>query len=56
MAKAHRGAGIREQLFQGRGTCPVCKRTGVKVLYEHEIDGNKAMLCKQCSASIKKAK
>ncbi|HHU89337.1 MAG: hypothetical protein ACOXZ2_07985 [Sphaerochaetaceae bacterium] len=55
MAKAHRGAGIREQQFRGRGDCPVCKRTGIKVLYEREIDGTKAMICKQCNATLKRA-
>ena len=39
MSKAHRGSGIRELLRSGRGTCPVCKRSGIKVLYEHEDTG-----------------
>lgn len=56
MAKAHRGAGIRDQKFHGRGSCPVCKRTAIKVLYEHEVDGTKAMVCKQCNTALKHAK
>jgi transposase-like protein len=56
MAKAHRGAGIRDQVSHGRGTCPVCKRSGIKVGYEHEVDGAKAMICKQCNATFKNAK
>ncbi|MGI6466275.1 MAG: hypothetical protein ACOXZZ_01565 [Sphaerochaetaceae bacterium] len=56
MAKAHRGAGIRDQKSGGRGTCPVCKRTAIKVLYEQEIDEAKVMVCKQCNASIRNAK
>jgi len=54
MSKAHRGSGIRDQVKHGRGVCPVCKRTGIKIGYEHEIDGQKAMLCKQCHA-VKKS-
>ncbi|MFA5514306.1 MAG: hypothetical protein WDA17_06105 [Sphaerochaetaceae bacterium] len=56
MAKAHRGAGIRDQKSSGRGTCPVCKRSAIKVLYEQEIDGSKSMVCKQCNAAIKNSK
>lgn len=56
MAKAHRGAGIRDQKSNGRGQCPVCNRTAIKVLYEVELDGSKSMVCKQCNASLKRAK
>jgi uncharacterized protein YbaR (Trm112 family) len=42
--------------MQGRGDCPVCKRTAIKVVYEAQVDGNKAMVCKQCNAKIKNAK
>ena len=52
MSKAHRGAGIRELAANGRGSCPACKRTGIKVLYEHELEGKKIMICKQCKAAI----
>ena len=52
MSKAHRGAGIRELGNQGRGTCPVCKRSGIKVLYEQEINEQKMSFCKQCKAAI----
>lgn len=52
MSKAHRGKGLRETLARGRGLCPVCKREGVKVLYEQEIDGNKVKTCKICKATI----
>ncbi len=56
MAKAHRGKGIRELPSHGRGTCPLCKRDGVKVLYEKEIDGAKTKICKICKANMAKAK
>lgn len=52
MSKAHRGKGLREILNSGRGTCPVCKREGVKVLYEQEIDGQKVKICKICKATL----
>jgi hypothetical protein len=52
MSKAHRGKGLREVPFGGRSTCPVCKREGVKVLYEQEIEGQKTKICKICKATI----
>ncbi|MCF7944058.1 MAG: hypothetical protein K9L75_00805 [Spirochaetia bacterium] len=56
MAKSHRGSGIREELNHGRGTCPICKRTGIKLFYEHEVNDKKIMVCKQCHSAIKKGK
>ncbi|HKM08807.1 MAG TPA: hypothetical protein VJ869_17750 [Sphaerochaeta sp.] len=55
MSKAHRGSGIREEFNHGRGTCPVCKRTQVKILYEAPVEGEKAKVCKSCNATIKAA-
>jgi hypothetical protein len=52
MSKAHRGKGLQEVAAGGRGTCPVCKREAVKVLYEQEIDGAKVKICKMCKATI----
>lgn len=52
MSKAHRGSGIRELKKSGRGKCPVCKRTGIKTLYEHEVGEKKINICKQCRAAI----
>jgi RNA polymerase subunit RPABC4/transcription elongation factor Spt4 len=52
MSKAHRGKGLQEVVARGRGTCPVCKRDGVKVLYEQEIEGQKLKICKNCKATI----
>ena len=52
MSKAHRGAGIRELAGNGRGTCPVCRRSGIKVLYEHEVNEKKIAICKQCKSAI----
>ncbi len=56
MSKAHRGKGIRELVAHGRGTCPVCKRNNVKVLYEKEIGGEKVKICKTCKGSIANGK
>ncbi|MDA3831911.1 MAG: hypothetical protein PF495_00785 [Spirochaetales bacterium] len=53
MAKAHRGAGIREEVRQGRGACPICKRTGIKLFYEREANEKKVTVCKQCDAALK---
>jgi hypothetical protein len=52
MSKAHRGKGLRETAARGRGICPVCKREGVKVLYEQEIEGQKVKICKTCKATL----
>ncbi len=52
MSKAHRGSGIRELVKGGRGTCPVCKRSGVKIMYENEINEKKVMVCKECNKAI----
>lgn len=56
MSKSHRGSGIRSMPSHGRGTCPRCKRTGVKVLYEHEEGEQKLMICKICRAALKNGK
>jgi len=53
MSKAHRGAGIVKEANHGRGTCPICKRTETKLLYEQTVDGNKVKVCKVCDAHIK---
>ncbi len=52
MSKAHRGKGLKEVVAHGRGECPVCKREGVKILYEQEIDGQKLKICKTCKATL----
>jgi hypothetical protein len=56
MSKAHRGKGIREQFAHGRGVCPVCARSNVKVLYEQEAGEVKLKICKTCRAAIKHGK
>ena len=56
MAKPHRGKGIRELFAHGRGECPVCKRNGVKILYEQDAGDKKVKICKTCKAAIKHGK
>jgi hypothetical protein len=56
MSKAHRGKGIRELAAHGRGECPVCKRTNVKILYEQAAGEKKVKICKTCRAAIKHGK
>jgi hypothetical protein len=56
MSKAHRGKGIRDLVSSGRGECPVCKRKGVKVIYEMESGEKKIKICKTCKAAIKHGK
>lgn len=53
MSKAHRGRPLKEETPNaGRGKCPITGRTGVKLLYEHEIDGKKMMISKIGKATI----
>jgi RNA polymerase subunit RPABC4/transcription elongation factor Spt4 len=54
MSKAHRGKGIRELFARGRGVCPVCGATGIKLLYEQ--GEQKVKVCKFCKAAIKHGK
>lgn len=56
MSKPHRGKNIRELPSRGRGECPVCKRQGVKVLYEQDAGGKRVKVCKICKAAIKHGK
>jgi hypothetical protein len=56
MSKAHRGKGIRALFFHGRGECPVCKRSNVKILYEQDSGGVKLKICKTCRAALKHGK
>ncbi len=52
MSKAHRGKGLMEVVGRGRGACPICKREGVKVVYEQEVEGQKLKICKTCKATL----
>lgn len=53
MSKNHRGSGIRSLPNHGRGTCALCGKENIKVLYEKEINGNTVNICKFCNANLK---
>ena len=53
MSKHHRGTGIRSLASHGRGTCAICGKTDIKVLWEKEINGETVMICKFCNANLK---
>jgi transcription elongation factor Elf1 len=47
MAKAKRGKNIKASGW--RGTCPICKRTGVKLLWDVKTEeGKEVKVCKVC--------
>ncbi|WP_024752664.1 hypothetical protein [Treponema phagedenis] len=56
MSKAHRGKGILDKTNRSRGTCLVTGQTGVKLLYEQEIDGKKVNISKIGRAVLKNKK
>ncbi|MCR4954103.1 MAG: hypothetical protein K6A43_08505 [Treponema sp.] len=53
MSKNHRGSGIRSLPAHGRGTCAICGKERIKVLYEKEINGQTVNVCKYCNAAMK---
>lgn len=53
MSKNHRGTGIRSLEAHGRGTCAICKKENIKVLYETTIDEQTVKICKFCNANLK---
>jgi len=48
MAKNHRGKEIRKMPNHGRGECPVCHRTGVKLTREVKAGDKTHKVCKVC--------
>lgn len=56
MSKAHRGKGILDKPGRARGTCPVSKQTGVKLLYQVELEGKQVMVSKIGKAMLANAK
>jgi hypothetical protein len=48
MAKTHRGKGLWKIPGRARGTCPVCARTGIKLLYPLRVNGETVNVCKNC--------
>ena len=48
MAKPNRGKTLKALPARGRATCPICKRTGIKVIRETKIDEQTIKTCKEC--------
>jgi len=49
MATVTRGKVLRQLHARGRGTCPLCHRTRIKLLYEGvSEDGSTVKVCKNC--------
>ncbi|QOY35237.1 hypothetical protein AWH56_021475 [Anaerobacillus isosaccharinicus] len=48
MATITRGKVLRELSSRGRGTCPLCERTRIKLLYDYDISGVVKKVCKNC--------
>ncbi len=48
MPKPRRGKGLRATAEWLRGSCPTCERTGVKLLWEAEVNNEKIKVCKKC--------
>jgi hypothetical protein len=42
MSKTHRGKGIRTLPITAEGTCPVCGRTRIKLLYDRTLPDGRA--------------
>lgn len=56
MSKAHRGKGLLDRISRGRGTCPGCKRTGIKIVHEVSVEDKKRLVCKECNKAFKRGK
>jgi hypothetical protein len=50
MAKNHRGKQLRSLPNHGRGECPVCHRTGVKLTHEVKAADKTVKVCKICKS------
>ncbi|WP_449603314.1 hypothetical protein [Paenibacillus sp. Marseille-Q9583] len=49
MAKSKRGHALWSLPSRGRGTCPVCQSTRIKLLYpKRKTDGSVLKVCKRC--------
>jgi ribosome-binding protein aMBF1 (putative translation factor) len=50
MSKANRGTGVRKTLTLSRKECPLCGRTGIKLLYQVNQGEEQINVCKACNA------
>ncbi|MCK9557444.1 MAG: hypothetical protein PHO85_00215 [Candidatus Cloacimonetes bacterium] len=51
MAKNNRGKTLRSMPDHGRGECPHCHRTGVKLMYEIKSAEKAIKVCKVCKST-----
>ena len=56
MGKTHRGKGIKALVNHGRDTCPLCKRTAIKVVFEVTVKEKTIKVCKTCKAALSHGK
>ncbi len=50
MAKTKRGRSLYNLPSRGRGTCPICSSTRIKLLYQRtKADGGAIKVCKKCA-------
>ncbi|UHA73558.1 hypothetical protein [Paenibacillus sp. 481] len=50
MAKNKRGRSLWNLPSRGRGTCPICSSTRIKLLYPRTTtDGTQLKVCKRCA-------
>ncbi|APO47795.1 hypothetical protein MHI48_26505 [Paenibacillus sp. FSL H7-0942] len=53
MAKTKRGRVLWSLPSRGRGTCPVCSSTRIKLLYtQTKTDGTSLKVCKKCFKAV----
>lgn len=51
MSKNYRGKGLWKLASRGRGTCPICNATRIKLLYDiTSEDGSDLKVCKRCKS------
>lgn len=49
MSKSKRGKALWNILPRGRGTCPMCRSTRIKLLYTRKTTAGQALnVCKRC--------
>jgi len=51
MPKPKRGKLAKVVGANWRGSCPLCNRTGVKLLWEKTVGEDKKTVCKQCGSN-----
>jgi len=52
MAKTKRGRVLWSLPSRGRGTCPICATTRIKLLYPRtKADGTQIQVCKRCQGA-----